>query len=277
MASKKRNYQAFVPVAITMRCILRLPFLAQLQLQELMLTLLTRYAERCGVEICWYDLRPNHLHVTAWQTFDGHDQRRRVGISPWMRNVLSVWVKKANAFYSTQGGLTERTFLSYNISSNQHLLANQAYTLGNKAHHIGESPADDPSGAWSVYAKAEPDGVVNAVPSYLDQLGPGPTDELLLAIIWRAVELEALKTKRAWLVATQEILAERAPTFPAMDLPGSYHVVTIVDADKHRTMVADRLTREWKHVKFQPRKAPSISEAIEILNRKNKPPAPPFG
>ncbi|MBN4049971.1 hypothetical protein JYT84_00925, partial [bacterium AH-315-M10] len=50
MASKKRNYLAFVPVAITVRFILRLPLLAQLQLQELLLALMAKYAEKCAVE-----------------------------------------------------------------------------------------------------------------------------------------------------------------------------------------------------------------------------------
>jgi len=67
MASKKRNYLAFVPVAISVRFVLRLPLLAQLQLQELMLALMVKYAQMCAVEIFWYELRPNHLHITALQ------------------------------------------------------------------------------------------------------------------------------------------------------------------------------------------------------------------
>jgi len=266
-----------VPVAITVRFALRLPLIAQIQLQQLMLALMVKYAKMCAVEIFWYEFRPNHLHITAWQTFSGHDHMRRVGLSPWMRNVLSVWVRKANAFHSTEGRLTERSFLSHNITSNERLLANQAYTLGNKSHHIGDSPEDDPSGAWTVYASGEPDGVVNVLPDYLDELGDAPTDQLLLAIIWRAIQLESAGNKRAWLDATREIIAEMAPAFRAIDLPGKYDVVQLVDADKQRAMVAERLTWQWTRIKFQPRKAPKLGEPIEVVVRKQIDPDHPYG
>ena len=277
MASKKRNFLAYVPVSITVRFSLRLPFLLQQQLQQMMLTLMTYYAEKCGVKILWYDLRPNHLHITALQAFDGHHHMRQLGISPWMRNVMSVWVRRANSYHSTQGVLTERTFKSYNITSNEALLANQAYTLGNKTHHSGDSPTDDPTGVWNLYAKGEPDGVVNAVPDYLDQLGEGSIDELLLAIIWRAVKLETTEVDRPWMVATREILAERAPAFRAIDLPGDADVVSIVDADRHRAMVAERLAWQWTRREFQPRKAPQFGETIEIVVREQIDPDHPFG
>jgi len=202
---------------------------------------------------------------------------RRIGLSPWMRNIFSVWVKKAGAYHSTKGGLTECTFFSHNITSNERLLANQAYTLGNKAHHIGESPEDDPSGAWTVYARGVPDGVVNAVPDYLDRLGDKPTDELLLDIIWRALEHEADGDKRAFLNATLEIIAEQAPAFPFLDLPGKHDIATIVDIEKHRARVVERLTWQWSRVQFQQRKAPKLGESIEIVVRKQLDPDPPVG
>ncbi|MBN4055023.1 hypothetical protein JYT15_00790, partial [Acidimicrobium ferrooxidans] len=71
MASKKRDFQAGLPVALTLRFILRLPLLAQLELKELLLQLMVKYAPMCAVDILFYQLAPNHFHVSLVQAFTG--------------------------------------------------------------------------------------------------------------------------------------------------------------------------------------------------------------
>jgi len=58
---------ADVPVALTLRFILRLPLLAQLELKELLLQLMVRYADMCAVKILYYQLGPNHYHASVVQ------------------------------------------------------------------------------------------------------------------------------------------------------------------------------------------------------------------
>jgi len=267
MASKKRNFIAGVPVALTLRFILRLPLLAQLELKELLLQLMVRYAKMCAVEILFYQLGPNHYHASVVQAFHGHDPNRLVGISPFVRNVMSVWVKRANSFLSTQGTLTERNFRSHNVYTNEELFANMAYTLGNETHHIGRHPEKATHSAWGVYVDSEPDGVVTAMPAFLDDLGGHELDELLLAITNRAIELELEGGKRAWLNATVETLALMVPQFPRIEFPEIVDIARYLDGSKHRQSSEQRLAWKLARVEFQPRRAPRIGELIEIVVR----------
>ena len=258
---------ADVPVALTLRFILRLPLLAQLELKELLLQLMVRYADMCAVKILYYQLGPNHYHASVVQAFEGHDPMRRVGISPFVRNVMSVWVKRANSLLSTQGTLTERAFRSHNVYTNEELFANMAYTLGNETHHAGKHPAESTHSAWGVYVDQEPDGVVTAMPAFLRDLADHDLDALLMAITTRAIELGLEGQKRAWLNATVETPALMVPKFPTVELPEIVDITRYLSADKHRQLKAERLAWQLPRVQFQPRRAPRIGELVEIVVR----------
>ncbi|MBN4049902.1 hypothetical protein JYT84_00580 [bacterium AH-315-M10] len=267
MASKKRNFQAGVPVALTLRFILRLPLIAQLELKELLLQLMVKHAAMCAVDILFYQLAPNHFHVSLVQGFTGMDPGRRVGISPFVRNVMSVWAKRANSFYSTQGHLTERAFRSHNINSNEQLLANLTYTLSNELHHIGTHPAQSTHSAWGVHADQQPDGIVTAMPAFIENLAAASIEQLILDINFRAIELELQETKRPWLTATIETLALQVPTFPSIGPPHVVDITRFLDGAKHQQLKEQRLTWKMPRIKFQPRRATRIGELVEVVVR----------
>ncbi len=278
MASKKRQFQANVPVAICVRFVLRLKLLEQFQLRELFLKYLVEYADRCGVVILWYALMDNHLHLTVVQSFDGHDELGRIGISPMMRNILSRWVKVANGYFSTEGTLIEHTYSSANLVGNARLIENQVYTLANPIRHrTGVALEDATHTAFRLYTRREPDGVVTHVPDYMNALAEIGTDALIHDIANLALELAQVKTMRPWLTATTEVLAQRASSIPLAEMAQFHTVDQFLDGRRQQQRRASRLTWEFSKVMFQPRSAPSVGDVIDIVIRHPSDPAPPPG
>lgn len=268
MASKPRNYVAHQPVSITFRCALRLVFLKAPELRELFEQLVAIEAERCEVDVYALEIRDNHAHLIVSQRFHCHDRTRKKGIAAFTRNLLSRWVKKANAYHSTQGRLTERTYLSMRIESHEILLWQLAYVLCNGYHHARLDPAEV-SGSWSVYADHAPDGVVTRIPALAARDLGCPLDQLVRAISERGEDLRGRGASAPWLEATRREVAERGILLPTAEVDlGGPAVADWLGAEVHERRREELVTRPWIRIEFEARRGPQLAEVIEIVVRR---------
>ena len=209
MASRPRRFEAYRPVLITVRCLLRLDLLAFEGMRELLLQKLATYAGRCGVDVLAWAIQSNHAHFIVRQDQDAHDPDRRTGIAAFMRNVMSAVAVHGHARGTLQGRFLERTYRSHSIGTMADLLRFLAYVHGQRAHHrLGPEAVDAaPSSSAGPLERGIPDGVVELVPG--ESVFTGATLEE------RCAQFQALIAR----VAEIAVADERRVS--ALDLPGT--------------------------------------------------------
>jgi hypothetical protein len=281
MASRKRNFRKDLPVLVSQRMVLRLLLLEEPELKEYTLSALARNLVRCQVAILGWALQGNHFHLVMTQKIDGHDERRAVGIAPFMRNVTSTLAKKVNSTYSLQGHSVERTYRSHNLEGPENLLRSLAYIHAQDAHHHATRPKGEPRwDSWTVLAGGQPDGVVSDLPEFWNLLASSPEEraerarDLLRAIIDCALVLERDSQDNPWAVATAEVVAlHKVPL--TRNWQRLLPVPAALDAAAHTKAHEARLAWQWPRIAFDPRRAPRVGDVITIEVRREAIP-PPF-
>ncbi len=144
MASVPRDYVADEPVLVTTRCVLRVKFMERPAMKTEIRRHIAKWADRCGVEVLAWTVAGNHLHLLLSQHFTGHDRRaRRVGLFPFLRNVLSAIARYGNAHHSSQGRFFERVYNARRRPSPEQALQSLAYILEHPVKHGFEGGLDD--------------------------------------------------------------------------------------------------------------------------------------
>ena len=163
MASVPRDYVKDEPVLVTSRCVLRVRFMEHPAMKTEIKRLITKWAEKCRVEVLAYTIAGNHIHLILSQDRTGHDRRKRVGIFPFLRNVLSSVSRYGNALHSSQGRFMERTYYARRRPSPEQALQSLGYVLEHPVKHGFAGGFDDGNTSGRLYRRGVADGVATAV------------------------------------------------------------------------------------------------------------------
>lgn len=301
MASKKRDFQAGIPAAVTFRWVLRLDLFQLHDLRMRFIQLIAKWAVEADVAVLAFNVRPNHAHMILCQRVDGC--WARVGISAMMRNVLSQAAIAANRLHSFQGHAVERTYRSVNLPRARDLLRQLAY-LHSQGEHHGSGPDWEDLDSHPIYYDGAVDGITTHI--VLPDLDDIPREqraerlvELLEAIAQDALAREALAAQDANPNAPDLTACERAHTrFPWLDatneaVDASPLAITIEDhvsllelvpitsfrdAEAHEQARQTLLDWRMPYCLFHPRRAPRVGELIDIrVTVVPHPPAAPPG
>ena len=163
MASLPRDYMADEPVLVTTRCVLRVKFLQHPAVKSETRRLIAKWAPECGVEVMAFTIAGNHLHLLLSQDRTGHDtSRKRRGIFPFLRNVLSAVARYGNAAHSSQGRFWERVYYSRRRASAEQSLQSLAYILEHPVKHGVAGGFEDVNTSGGLYFRGTPEGVATA-------------------------------------------------------------------------------------------------------------------
>jgi hypothetical protein len=285
--TKARRYQQLVPVVISFRWAFRLDLF---RFEDALVTLfrkqVARWSWRCRVAVLGYAVRSNHAHLILVQFFDGHS--KHLGISAMMRNVLSALAKAANAAFSHQGSILERTYRSHNLHTLGDLLRQYAYVHHQDAHH---GPDDLASSKRTLVDIETADGLVCQIPIFPELCHPDANeteraaalDSIMAEMSTRATELErqghrdatdstvpfdplsSVYANRPWFTALHEVGASHGLALDAdvrlLDYVSILAVRNPEDWFNHR-----KLLREWILPRFvcTPRSAPRVGDIIDV-------------
>ena len=265
MASRPRCFRALEPVEIELRCAWRVKLLDDEVVAKELQRIIAFEAARCQVRCLALTIEVNHLHLVLAQEMAGHDAARRRGIAPMMRNVESRATHWLNARYSLSGRLWERSYRSFPRGDSAQVLKSITYAVMNPVKHGAVKHAEDYGfNDADVYFFGRADGIVTHVPAMWSALGRTPEERArrikeLMEEVWtegvrdgdllkaahRAIERRpALRDGRRW--------AETVPV-------GAW--IGHEAAEKKRKDVLDFVA---PRTEFQPRRAPSMGEVIEI-------------
>jgi hypothetical protein len=285
--TKSRRYQQFVPVVISFRWTFRLDlFRFENALVTLFLKLVAHWSWRCRVAVLGYAVRSNHAHLILVQFFDGHHKRE--GISALMRNVLSALAKAANAAFSHQGRVIERTYHSHNLRTVGDLLRQYAYVHHQDAHH---GPDDLASSRRTLVDIETADGLVCQIPLFPELCRPdadeaeraAALETIMAEMSARAVELERqcarvaddsaepfdplshVHASRPWYTALQEVGASHGLPLDA-DVRLLDYVSILADRNPEDWFAQRASLREWVFPRFvfTPRHPPRVGDIIDI-------------
>ena len=124
---------------------------------------IAKWAKKCCVEVLAFTIAGNHIHLILCQAHTGHDRRKRTGIFPFLRNVLSSVARYGNALHSSQGRFLERSYLARRRPSPEQALQSLGYILEHPVKHGFAGGLDDQNTSGGLYRRGTADGVATAV------------------------------------------------------------------------------------------------------------------
>lgn len=264
MASIPRDYKKDEPVLVTTRCVLRVRFLEHPAVKTEIRLLIAKWAPKCGVEVMAITIAGNHLHLLLSQDRTGHDSaRRRRGIFPFMRNVLSGVARYANAAHSSQGRFWERAYYSRTRASAEQALQSLGYILEHPVKHGMPKGFDDENTSSRLYFRGTPDGVATAVIGLFLARDPEVRGEAILALC------REMYSDPRWPEDGVEVAREAIQRHPeVVDKKGWCRTIAVgiwagEEAAKRARQAV--LTAPQKRFKFWSRNAPAPGDVIRVV------------
>lgn len=276
MPSAPRDFMAHVPVVITTRCILRADLFDELNIEKKFRQLVARFAPPDQVEVFGWVFLRNHLHMLVSQNINGHDKRRKRGISPFLRNVFAALAKYVNGRLSSQGRVFERTFLARNRSEADEIFASFAYILTNPVHHgAAKRPEDYAASAVGAYYRGEADGVTTAALGLFSSIEGTSAEkgQFVEGLVreWSADVRAAGKDANKIAIAGRVLREHR----DRLNVKGAREAIPIASwLGRERAVRARDELLSWvpSKAEFQPRRAPRVGEIIRVVVRSQERP-----
>ncbi len=263
MASVPRDYVADEPVLVTSRCVLRVRFMERPAMKTEIKRQIAKWATKCRVEVLAFTIAGNHVHMILSQDRTGHDRRKRTGIYPFLRNVLSSVSRYGNALHSSQGRFLERSYLARRRPSPEQALQSLGYVLEHPVKHGFVGGFDDENTSGRLYRRGTADGVATAVLGLFLQRDPELRWDAMVALFremyadprWREDGVEVAR----------EVIQRHAEVIDKKGWCAPIKVATWAGEEAAKRAREAVLSAPQVRVKFTRRNAPAPGDIVTIV------------
>jgi len=265
VASRPRCFRALEPVEIELRCAWRVKLIDDAVVAEELQRLFVFEAERTRVRVLAFTVEVNHLHAVVAQEIDGHDPARKKGIAPLVRNFASRATHFINCHFSLRGRAWERSYRSHPRTDAAQVLKSITYTVMNPVKHGAVKRAEDYEfNDADVYFFGKADGIVTHVPAMWSALGRTPEERTkkiraLIEEVWSEGERTGNLLK-----AARRAISRRPALRDGRRWAETVPIGAWVGHDEVEKKRKEILDRERPFVEFEPRRAPSVGDVIEV-------------